>query len=272
MDERLKDFPLATTLLALTSLLVAWLVTGFFPTEESLQAVWWDQDAMRDGDWWRAVTAIFSHGGILHLAVNLLALVSFGPLVERKIGSLRFIGLYFGAGFSSLLAHALYRPEIPVVGASGSIFGILGLLMILSPRLRMTLFFVWETSILTFGALYAAFVPILLQLGGVAAFIAHEAHLGGMVFGTIAAFAVDWRKAAQVMPAAAAVFILLTLLVTSWIRFLLEAGCNLLELGVFGFLGCVLAGAWADTWFFIGTIAAIAGTIGAYTYIELKKL
>ncbi len=271
MDERLNDFPIVTALIAVAIFLMALLVTGFFPTEETLESVWWDQDAMNDGEWWRAFTAIFAHGGILHLAFNLLALLSFGTLVERQIGPLKFAGLWFGAGLSSLIAHALYRPEMPVVGASGSIFGILGLLMILSPRLRMSLFFVWNTSILTFGALYAAFVPILMQIDA-AAVVAHEAHLGGMVFGTIAAFAINPKKALQVMPAAVAVFVLLTILVTSWVRHIVTADCALLELGPFGWLGCIIGAAWADTWFFIGTIAGVLGTIGAYTYIEVKKL
>jgi membrane associated rhomboid family serine protease len=272
LDERLKEFPFATTTLAVTILLMAWFVTGFFPTEASLEAVWWDESAVAEGEYWRAITAILAHGGILHMSFNLLALISFGPLVERRIGSFRFTLLFFGAGFASLFAHALYRPDMPVVGASGSIFGILGLLMILSPRLRLSLFFVWDTSILTFGALYAAFVPILLQLGGVAAFIAHEAHLGGMVFGTIAAFAVDWKKSLHVMPAALSVFILLTLLVSSWIRFLAQVPCDFTLTGLFEWLGCVLLAAWADTWFFILTILAIIGTTAAYTYIEVKKL
>lgn len=271
MDERLKEFPIATATLAAVIFLFAWLVTGFFPTEESLFGVWWDTESMAQGEWWRAFTAILSHGGILHLMFNLLALLSFGPLVERRIGTLRFLGLFFGAGFSSLLAHALYRPEMPVVGASGSIFGILGLLMILAPRMRMTLFFVWDTSILTFGALYAAFVPILTQIEA-AAIIAHEAHLGGMVFGTATAFIVNPKHALRVMPAAVTVFILLTLLISWWIRHLAGATCSFWDLGPFGWTGCVLESAFMDAWLMIGTLFALAGTIGSYAYLEKKKL
>lgn len=271
MDERLREIPIVTILLTVIVLIFGFFVTGLFPTEESLEAVWWDEQAAEEGQWWRALTAIFSHGGILHLVVNTLALISFGPLVERKIGPLKFAGLWFGAGFSSLLAHAIYRPEMPVVGASGSIFGILGLLMILAPRMRMLLFFFWETRILTFGVLYAAFVPILLQFEA-GSFIAHEAHLGGMIFGTIAAFLVNAKKAILVMPAALVVFFLLTFLIGAWARFLARIPCEFTFADLFGWLGCVLTEFWSDIAFFIGTLLAIAGTVGAYVYLEVKNL
>lgn len=268
-DEPNAQRPFVTWTLAAVMLAVAWLVTGFLPSEASLARVWWDQDALRDGEWWRAVTAIFAHGGVLHLGFNLLALLSFGPLVERRIGPLRFAGLWIGAGISSVLAHTLYRPDLPVVGASGSIFGVLGLLILLSPRLRMSMFFVWDTSVLMFGALYAALVPVLLQLEA-GAFIAHEAHLGGMLFGAAAAFPIDPKKAVRVLPAAVAVFAIVTLLVSAWARFLRDAACAFLP-DPLAWLGCILSAFWADTLFVIGTVLAVVGIAAAIAYLEAKK-
>jgi membrane associated rhomboid family serine protease len=261
--------PYVTVTVALAIIATAWLVTGFFPDEASLRAVWWDEESLARGEWWRALTAIFAHGGLLHLVFNLLALLSFGPLVERRIGSLRFAGLYFGAGFASLFAHALYRPGLPVVGASGAIFGILGILIILAPRARMTLFFFWETTILMFGALYAAIVPVLLQIGA-GSIIAHEAHLGGMFFGIAWAFFVDWRKSVRVLPAAAVVFIAVTLLVTAWTRLLRTAQCPFFP-DPLAWAGCVLVAFWSDAWLVVGSIIGVFSIAAAYTYLERAK-
>lgn len=73
------------------------------------------------------VTYAFLHGGLLHLVVNMMALASFGPIIANQVGSLRFIFAYF---FCSIGGVALYgilsTSDAPVVGASGALFGLLG--------------------------------------------------------------------------------------------------------------------------------------------------
>jgi membrane associated rhomboid family serine protease len=82
-----------------------------------------------DGDWWRLLTAMFLHLGIIHLAFNMWALASFGPLVERLYGSVFYFLIYMGAGLAGGLASVSWRPEVNSVGASGAIFGIFGALL-----------------------------------------------------------------------------------------------------------------------------------------------
>ena len=81
------------------------------------------------GDWWRPLTAMFIHSGVIHLAFNMWALASFGPVVERIYGSTRYASLYVVAGLSGGLASVAWSPAVNSVGASGAIFGILGALL-----------------------------------------------------------------------------------------------------------------------------------------------
>jgi rhomboid protease GluP len=82
-----------------------------------------------DGDWWRLVTSMFLHGGLLHLAFNMWALVSFGRLVERLFGSSSYALVYLIAGVAGSLGSVIWNPAVNSVGASGAIFGLLGALI-----------------------------------------------------------------------------------------------------------------------------------------------
>jgi rhomboid protease GluP len=82
-----------------------------------------------DGDWWRPLIATFIHSGVIHLAFNMWALASFGPVVERIYGSTRYASLYVVAGLAGGLASVAWNPAVNSVGASGAIFGILGALL-----------------------------------------------------------------------------------------------------------------------------------------------
>jgi rhomboid protease GluP len=83
------------------------------------------------GGWWRLIAASFLHFGVLHLAMNMLALQVLGPFVERVLLRWRYIALYLGAGIGSMGAVVLLRQAgflnyDMLVGASGSIMGLVG--------------------------------------------------------------------------------------------------------------------------------------------------
>ena len=136
-----------------------------------------------DGDWWRLLTSMFLHLGLIHLAFNMWALASFGPLTERLYGSINYLVIYLLAGIVGSLGSISWRPEINSVGASGAIFGILGALLaaqargmdtiprgILRPLRNMTLLFIGL-------ALFAGFT----SRGS----IDNGAHLGGLAAGIL---------------------------------------------------------------------------------------
>jgi membrane associated rhomboid family serine protease len=153
--------------------------------------------------WWATVfTSMFMHGGILHIAFNMLFLWIFGNNVEDSMGRPRFLLFYLLAGIAATYAQALLdaNATAPAIGASGAIAGVLGGYLILYPRARVLtlvfiIFFVTLIEIpavIMLGIWFALqFLPAIGQLatpdvsatgGGVAYF----AHIGGFVFGMAA--------------------------------------------------------------------------------------
>jgi membrane associated rhomboid family serine protease len=135
---------------------------------------------------WTLITYMFVHGGIFHLAANSLALFVFGPSVERRFGSPRFIAYYMlcgvGAALFSMVLHTFKLGAEPFVGASGAIVGVAYAFARLLPDAQMMVFPIpvpikakWLILIL---AAFDAIGLFFINDG-----IAHGAHLGGLLSG-----------------------------------------------------------------------------------------
>src|SRR3990170_1841799 len=74
---------------------------------------------------WTALTYMFLHGGLGHLFFNMLGLYFFGPRVEARLGSRRFIGLYLVSGLVGALLSLVLAPRSLIIGASGAVLGVL---------------------------------------------------------------------------------------------------------------------------------------------------
>ena len=81
------------------------------------------------GDWWRTVTCNFIHIGVIHILMNMYALLYIGVFLEQLIGGRRLISAYLLTGLFSALASLTIHPEIISAGASGSIFGLYGIFL-----------------------------------------------------------------------------------------------------------------------------------------------
>ncbi len=136
---------------------------------------------------WTFVTSMFMHAGIGHLFVNMISLMFIGSFVERLVGKKRFLAIYFGAGlFAGLFFVAIagltgIDLNVYAVGASGAIFGLGGLLAVLTPRLPVLVFFVipmpmWAAMVFLMVALWALSIGLGLPIGNIA-------HLGGLIVG-----------------------------------------------------------------------------------------
>ena len=142
------------------------------------------------------VTSMFIHGGLWHVAGNMLYLFIFGAAVEYRMGALRYLSFYFAAGIAAALATVWIAPEssVPVIGASGAIAGVLGAYFILYPRGRILTIlpiFIF-IQFIEIPAIVYLFVWFALQLysgleqtGHAAAMggVAWWAHIGGFMFG-----------------------------------------------------------------------------------------
>ncbi|MFC1912705.1 rhomboid family intramembrane serine protease [Chloroflexota bacterium] len=132
---------------------------------------------------WTIVTSIFVHSGFGHIFANMLTLYFFGRYLSQLIGDGKFLAVYFGGGIlGSVLFILLASPLSLVVGASGAVFALGGVLTVLVPRLRVFIFPI-PIPIPLWGAVIGGFV-ILSFLP----FIAWQAHLGGLIVGLIAGY------------------------------------------------------------------------------------
>lgn len=80
--------------------------------------------------WWRFFTAIFAHGGVIHLVVNMVVQIRLGFAIERSLGPLRTIFIYFSSGFFGYLLSAIFNKSAPSMGCDGALFGLVAVLLI----------------------------------------------------------------------------------------------------------------------------------------------
>jgi rhomboid protease GluP len=133
-----------------------------------------------DGEYWRFLTAMFLHGGLLHILFNAYALYILGPQTEQVYGTPRFLGLYFIAGFAGGVASYALSP-FPSVGASGAIFGLIGGLAAFYYLNRQTL---GDMARQQLGGLITV-IMLNLFIGFSSSNIDNFAHLGGLFGGIV---------------------------------------------------------------------------------------
>jgi len=133
---------------------------------------------------WSAVTYMFLHGSLGHIFFNMLGLFFFGPALETRLGGRRFLALYFIAGLGGAVLSAVFpfSRYVPILGASGAVFGVLLGFAWFWPRERI---YLW--GIIGVEARVLVVVMTALSLWGGATGsrdgVAHFAHLGGFLGG-----------------------------------------------------------------------------------------
>jgi len=132
------------------------------------------------------VTSIFLHANIIHFFFNAFALYMFGRFLEQRIGGRNLLKLFFAAGITGSFVHIAFSMltgwayYIPTLGASGAIFGIFGVLIILRPDIKVVTFPIpvllplWQ-AVVMFTLFGIVFMP----------FIAHDVHLTGLAVGIL---------------------------------------------------------------------------------------
>lgn len=181
-------------------------------------------DLLRQGEWFRLVTPIFIHGGLLHLASNSYAIWNVGPLVEKIYGSARYLAIYLLAGIGGVAGSyigGLGRPGwIAGVGASGAIFGLFGALFVFGYKYRHELPGNFRKAV-TSGILPV--IAINLFIGFSIPAIDNAAHIGGLITGALLALVVPYVAPGQarvtrlgVVTLAACVFVVGLSFVRAW--------------------------------------------------------
>ncbi|HEY9715469.1 MAG TPA: rhomboid family intramembrane serine protease [Chroococcales cyanobacterium] len=154
-------------------------------------------------------TSMFLHGGLMHIVGNMVFLFVFGPAVENRLGRARFVYFYLAAGIAAALAQVASGPasQVPTLGASGAIAGVLGAYLIFWPKAEITILIpplfaparmraVWFLIAWFVMQLYPVAVAYLLGSDGEKGGVAYFEHIGGFLLGLVVAIVVRifWPK------------------------------------------------------------------------------
>lgn len=131
-----------------------------------------------NGQWWRIVSVALTHAGIVHLTMNMISLWVVGSIVEAGLGPVRYLGIYLAAIVWGSAGALIHTPNVPTVGASGGIFGLLAAIMVVQ----------WLRGGRVGGDLIAVMAFNLAFTFSIQG-ISKGGHLGGIVGGALAAFA-----------------------------------------------------------------------------------
>jgi membrane associated rhomboid family serine protease len=125
-----------------------------------------------DGQYWRLLTSTFVHVQLLHLLFNMIALWIFGPTLETLLGRVRFIALYLVSALAGSVAVYLFTPpQVPTIGASGAVFGLLGAALVIFYQRKMDIS--WLLMLLGFNLVYSFLAPN----------VSWQGHMGGLTAG-----------------------------------------------------------------------------------------
>jgi membrane associated rhomboid family serine protease len=151
--------------------------------------------------WLTLFTSIFMHGGLAHLAGNMLYLWIFGDNVEEVLGHFRYLLVYLACGLAASLAHIATAPDslIPTLGASGAIAGVMGMYVIWFPYNQVRVLAIRTITLMPALLVIGLWIVMQLVLGmgqlstaGQQGGVAYAAHIGGaaagIVFGTVYRF------------------------------------------------------------------------------------
>lgn len=131
------------------------------------------------GEYYRLITSMFLHGGLLHLVLNMYALNSIGPLIEKIYGRSKYIFIYFISGIASSLLSYILSDSVSI-GASGAIFGLLGTTLVFAVTMR-------KNAGKDFLKNIASVIIINLFIGFTMSNIDNFGHIGGLLGGAITA-------------------------------------------------------------------------------------
>ena len=213
-NNPLQNIPDVTRNLLYVNLLmfVATLINPSFMKETFAMAF----PLSTDFRWWQPITHMFMHDGFWHILFNMYSLVMFGMVVERALGTKRFIWFYLITGLGAVLLHTgveflqvqqlikeyagvpaqtIYNSVPHVLGASGAVYGVLVAFAMLYPEAKLTLIFPPVTLDAKWWVLIFIGIELLTGITGTQMGVAHFAHLGGALFGWL--LIRYWRKSGK---------------------------------------------------------------------------
>lgn len=189
------------------------------------------------GNFWTPITSIFLHASPEHLLLNMFAFYFFGRVVEQQLGWKKMILIFIGtgiAGDAALSAAALLgfsSPLIPTIGASGAIFGLLGVAMFLKPLEFVVYPYIVPVPLILVAILYVLYNVLALSAvvaSGQESDIAYVAHMGGLAAGVLAGLKIEGKKRGALILASLIMLVIAILLLWKYVS--LIEGANYLSI------------------------------------------
>lgn len=182
MQGFMSEYPVTFSLIAIN--VMAYLLTAFLSHDiinsniNVLVFLGGKVDSLiAQGEYYRLITCMFLHGGIIHLAFNMYALYAIGPVIEKFFGHSRYFAIYMVSGLCSSLLSFFMSPGISI-GASGAIFGILGACLVFAVKMKNRIGREFLTNIVMV-------IAINLFIGFSTSFVDNFGHLGGLAGGIL---------------------------------------------------------------------------------------
>lgn len=178
------SFPITNVLIGLNALVFAVMVLrGVSPLNPTpLQAVTFGADfgpLTLNGQWWRLLTSMFVHFGIIHIGLNMWCLWNLGRAAEQLMGRVSYVLAYFVSGIFSSIASVYWHPMAASAGASGAIFGMAGVLVTYVKLNKVPAHMTINKKMLSSLGTFIAYNLLFGALPG----ISNAAHIGGLVMG-----------------------------------------------------------------------------------------
>ena len=194
------------SLITLNIIIFIWEIieTNFFTNESKINAIFFSYGTIPDlvfkGDFFPLITSMFLHGGIMHIIGNMVFLHIFGDNIEDRFGHFKYLILYLFWGIVAGIIHSFYAVyvgsgNIPAVGASGAISGVLGAYLILFPKAKIftviTAFFITTVRIPAIAYIPLWFIlQVIFSIINPEGGVAYLAHIGGFAVGAGTSFIV----------------------------------------------------------------------------------
>jgi rhomboid protease GluP len=179
------SFPVTIALIAASVLVFAAMVlSGASPIDPTTkQTIAFGADfgpLTLSGQWWRLVTSMFVHSGVIHLGLNMWCLWNLGRAAEQLLGRFSYILAFFASGIFGSIASVYWHPQAAGAGASGAIFGLAGVLVSFVYLKKTPAHLKINSNML--GSL-GTFIFFNLVIGQAIPIISNAAHVGGLVMG-----------------------------------------------------------------------------------------
>ncbi len=177
-----REAPVTSSIMAVTVLVfLAQIATGFPVGLLSTGGGWVTEHGLlfgpliAEGEWWRVVTPGFLHLGILHILLNMYLLYVLGRMLEPELGSLQMLAVYITSLIAGSLGALILEPNTPSAGASGAIFGLMGMALVIARSRQI------REAVQQIGVLVLINLVITFGASG----ISKGAHLGGLIGGAL---------------------------------------------------------------------------------------